>query len=112
MQATPLRLLNAMFWPITIWASLKNLDDHPADDYVERTSPIVATAIAFWVCVLAAFAMQAWSSGVVVVAESGEMFRRARESEMTGVMWFFLPVIYLVGFWLYTLRDEAFPRTK
>ncbi len=104
--------MNAVLWPLTIWASLRNLDQHPADDYVERTSPIVATAVAFWVCAAAAVAVQLWSSGVVVVAEGGEMFRRARESEMTGVLWFFLPVIYLVGFWLYTLRDEAFPRIK
>ena len=26
---------------------------------------------------------------------------------MPGVIWFFLPVIYLVGFWLFTTRDEA-----
>jgi hypothetical protein len=112
MQATPLRLMNAVFWPLTIWASLRNLDDHPADDYVERTSPIVATAVAFWVCVVVAVVVQLWTGGIVVIAEGGEEFRRARQSDMTGVLWFFLPVIYLVGFWLYALRDEAFPRLK
>jgi hypothetical protein len=110
MQATPLRLFNAVLWPLTIWTSLSHLDDHPADDYVERTSPIVATAVAFWICAAAAVAIQLWTSGVVVVAESGEMIRRARDSDMNSVLWFFLPVIYLVGFWLYTVRDEAFPR--
>ena len=111
MAATPLRLLNAVFWPFTIWASLSHLNDHPADDYVERTSPIVATAVAFWICAIAAVAIQLWTSGVVIVGdEAGEMIRRARNSDMSGVLWFFLPVIYLVGFWLYTLRDEAFPR--
>jgi hypothetical protein len=29
---------------------------------------------------------------------------------MTNVLWFFTPVIYLIGFWLYSTRDEAFPR--
>jgi hypothetical protein len=110
MQATPLRLFNAVLWPLTIWTSLSHLDDHPADDYVQRTSPIVATAVAFWICAAAAIAAQLWSTGVVVAAESGELIQRVRSSDVMGVLWFFLPVIYLIGFWLYSLRDEAFPR--
>ena len=111
MAATPLRLLNAVFWPVTIWTSLSHFDDHPADDYVERTSPIVATAVAFWICVAAAFALQLWSAGVIVVGEDGgEIMRRFRTYDMTNVLWFFTPVIYLIGFWLYSTRDEAYPR--
>lgn len=110
MQATPLRLMNAVLWPLTIWTSLTHLEEHPADDYVERTSPIVATAVAFWICAAAVVAVQLWTSGVVVVAETGETFRRVRDSDLSGVVWFFLPVIYLVGFWLFTSRDEAYPR--
>ena len=53
MAAAPVRFLNAAAWPLTIWTSLSHLDDHPADDYVERTSPIVATAVAFWLCFIA-----------------------------------------------------------
>jgi hypothetical protein len=112
MQATPFRLFNAVFWPLTIWTSLSHLDDHSADDYVERTSPIVATAVAFWIFAAAAVTVQLWSTGVVVAAESGELIQRVRSSDMMGVLWFFLPVIYLIGFWLYTVRDEAFPRVK
>jgi hypothetical protein len=111
MRAAPLRLLNAVLWPVTIWTSLTHLDEHPADDYVERTSPIVASSIAFWLCAAAAIAVQLWSSGVLVLGgEDDELIRRTRNTEIVGVFWFFLPVIYLVGFWLYTLRDEAFPR--
>jgi hypothetical protein len=111
MAATPFRLLNAVFWPLTIWTSLSHLDDHAADDYVERTSPIVATAVAFWICAIAAVAIQLWSTGVIIVGDdAGDVIRRARSSDMSGVLLFFLPVIYLVGFWLYTARDEAFPR--
>jgi hypothetical protein len=110
MAATPFRLFHAVFWPLTIWTSLSHLDDHPADDYVERTSPIVATAVAFWICAVAAVAIQIWSAGVLVIGdEGGEMVRRVRNSNMTGVLWFFLPVIYVVGFWLHTLREETFP---
>jgi hypothetical protein len=109
MTATPLRLVNAVLWPLTIWLSLTRLDDHPADDYVERTSPIVATAVAFWICAIAAVMVQYWSNGTIVVGEN-DTFRIVRDTDMTGVLWFFLPVIYIAGFWLYTARDEAFPR--
>lgn len=111
MQATPLRLLNAAFWPVTIWTSLSHLDDHPADDYVERTSPIVATAVAFWICIAALVALVFWQSGgAVIFGSDGDAVRRLRHTEGVGVFWFFLPVIYLVGFWLFTSRDEAYPR--
>jgi hypothetical protein len=53
MAAAPLRFIGAVAWPLTIWTSLTKLENHPADDYVERTSPIVATAVAFWLCFIA-----------------------------------------------------------
>jgi hypothetical protein len=109
MRAAPLRLMSAVFWPVTIWTSLSHLEEHPADDYVERTSPIVASAVAFWICVVAAIAAQVWSSGTVL-GNGGAVFRVIRDGDMAGVLWFFLPVLYLVGFWLFTARDEAFPR--
>lgn len=111
MKATPFRLLNAAFWPLTIWGSLSHLDDHPADDYVERTSPIVASAVAFWICVAAMIAAYLWSGGgPLILGDDGDAVRVVRENNIAGVLWFFLPVIYLVGFWLFTTRDEAFPR--
>lgn len=112
MQATPLRLLNAVFWPFTIWTSLTHLEEHPADDYVERTSPIVATAVAFWICIAALIAMSLWQSGgAVIFGSDGDAVRRLRSTDGIGVFWFFLPVVYLVGFWLFTARDEAYPRS-
>ena len=53
MASTPMRFLNVAAWPLSIWTSLTHFGNHPADDYVERTFPIVATAIAFWICVAA-----------------------------------------------------------
>lgn len=112
MRAAPLRLLNAVFWPLTIWSSLTHLDEHPADDYVERTSPIVASAIAFWICVMAVIAMTMWANGgsMILGLDGEEGVRRVRHSDLIDVLWFFLPVVYLVGFWLFTSRDEAYPR--
>lgn len=111
MQATPSPLFSALLWPLTVWASLAHLNDHAADDYVVRTSPIVATAVAFAVAVAAAIMVQLWSSGgVLIEGLDGDVVRRTRSSDMPGVLWFFVPVIYLIGLWLYTLREEAYPR--
>lgn len=110
MKATPLRLISALVWPLSIWTSLTHLEEHPADDYVERTSPIVASAVAFWICVAAAIGVHMWSAGGVTIFSDEGAVQRVRQTELSGVLWFFLPVIYLVGFWLYTARDEAFPR--
>jgi len=113
MRAAPMRFVMAALWPLTIWTSLSHLEDHPADDYVERTSPIVATAIAFWVCagILVAFAI--YFSGTFTVlggeGDAGVTYMR-RPPAIADVFWFFLPVIYVIGFWLFTSRDEAFPR--
>jgi hypothetical protein len=115
MRAAPLRFLNAAFWPLTIWFSLTHLEEHPADDYVERTSPIVATAIAFWIClaalvVLASPSVAAIGGGLLGEGEDAVAFVRRAPGAVVDVLWFFLPALYVVGFWLFTARDEAFPR--
>ena len=114
MAAAPLRFLNAAAWPLTIWTSLSRLDDHPADDYVERTSPIVATAIAFWLCFVALLVL----ANPAVTSIGGSMeggedvvtFIRRAPGAIVAVLWFMTPVLYVVGFWLFTSREEAFPR--
>jgi hypothetical protein len=112
MAAAPVRFLSAAAWPLTIWSSLTHLEEHSADDYVERTSPIVATAVAFWVCA-AALVFIAYVSGSFSVLDDGggDAVTMAPRwaGAASGVLWFFLPVIYLVGLWLFTSRDEAFP---
>jgi len=113
MVATPTRFLSAALWPVTIWSSLTKLENHSADDYVERTSPIVATAVAFWVCAAALIFVAYVSGGLNVLADGaeGESVTMAPRwaSATSGVLWFFLPVIYVIGLWLFTSRDEAFP---
>jgi len=114
MAAAPLRFLNAAAWPLTIWTSLSHLDDHPADDYVERTSPIVATAIAFWLCFIAllVLANPAVTSigGSIDGGEGVVTFIRRTPGAIVDVLWFITPVLYVIGFWLFTKREEAFPR--
>lgn len=114
MRATPLRLFSALLWPFTIWTSLTHLEEHPADDYVERTSPIVASAIGFWVCLIA-LVLLANPTAIAIggMFDDGEEVTalvRRTPGAIVGVLWFFLPLIYLIGFWLFTTRDEAYPR--
>lgn len=112
MRAAPIRFFNAALWPLTIWMSLTHLDEHPADDYVERTSPIVATAIGFWVTIGALVAMQLYGYRVVEIVSDNEVarvFLRGPDAAV-GVIAFIAPVLYVIGFWLFTARDERFPR--
>jgi hypothetical protein len=114
MAANPARFLSAALWPVTIWSSLTQLEKHSADDYVERTSPIVATAVGFWICAAALVFVAYVSGGLNVLADGvdGETVTMAPRwaSAVSGVLWFLLPVIYAIGLWLFTARDEAFPR--
>lgn len=115
MRTAPVRFLNAALWPLAIWSSLTHLEEHPADDYVERTSPIVATAIAFWLCVVA-LALVSWIAigRVQIFGEGADMVSTRMVPQWTQpalqALWFFTPALYVVGFWLFTARDEAFPR--
>ena len=114
MAAAPVRFINAAAWPLTIWTTLSHFDDHSADDYVERTSPIVATAVAFWVCFIALIVLA--NPAVMAVggfADDGSelvTFVRRTPSTIVGVLWLVTPLLYAVGFWMFTSRDEAFPR--
>lgn len=114
MAAAPVRFLNAAAWPLTIWTSLSHLEEHSTDDYVERTSPIVATAVAFWLCFIALLVL----ANPAVTAIGGLLddgsevvtFVRRAPGAIVGVLWLVTPVLYVIGFWLFTSRDEAFPR--
>lgn len=114
MAAAPVRFINAAAWPLTIWTSLTHFEEHAADDFVERTFPIVASAIAFWLCfialiVLANPAVVAIGGGMEDEASVSTFIRRA-PGAVVDVLWFITPVIYVIGFWLFTARAERFPR--
>lgn len=109
----PTGLFAAIFWPITVWTSVSNFEKHSADDYVERTSPIAGTAIAFWLCVAALIVVQVVLGGALNIgADDGNAALRVTRSmpEVTGVLWFFLPIIYIAGFWMMHSRSEEYPK--
>jgi hypothetical protein len=114
MAFAPPRFLSSAAWPLTIWTSLTHFRDHPADDYVERTFPIVATAIAFWFCLLLlAYFATSGASGVAIGMEDGEAavrLSRRGAAVLSSVLWIFLPALYAVGLWLFNAREERFPR--
>ena len=115
MAAAPIRVLGAAAWPLTIWSSLTRLEDHPVDDYVERTSPIVASAIAFWVCVaLLAFTLSMSGGPTITLGDVGVDEANLRlvprwPAVATPVLLLFLGAIYIVGCWLFNAREEEFP---
>lgn len=113
MAAAPVRFIHAAAWPLTIWTSLTQLEQHAADDFVERTSPIVATAVAFWICLVALVVL----ANPAVIAIGGEMeggesvvtFIRRTPGAIVDVLWLVTPGLYVIGLWLFASREEAFP---
>lgn len=87
------RWVRTALWPVSVWPSLKDIDNHPADSYVERTSPIVAAAIGFW----------------LVIAVLGILWVSDGPRSVFQVFLFFLPVLYVVGAFLFLNREENFP---
>lgn len=114
MQAASARFMNAVLWPLTIWTSLTHLEEHPADDYVERTTPIVATAIGFWVCTIALLILANPPLMHTSVSIDGgapvTTFFRMVPVQAIAALWFFVPALYAIGAWLFSTRDEAYPR--
>jgi hypothetical protein len=111
---SPMRLLNSALWPLTIWPSVFNLEKHPADNYAERTFPLIATALGFWVCVaLLAVTLMQGGPAVTFGGDTGEglvaHISPGWADGVSGVLWFFLPALYVIGLWLFVARDEAFP---
>jgi hypothetical protein len=106
MAAAPVRFINAAAWPLTIWTSLSHLDDHPADDYVERTSPIVATAVAFWLCFIALIVLA--NPAVMAVGgladDGSELVTFVRRTAPSSASLIVTPVLYAIGFWMFTAR--------
>lgn len=92
MQGVQSRLINAAMWPVTVWMSFAHFNDHAADDYVERTAPIVAVAIAFWLMTGAALALWLVNGPINVFS----------------VLLVFLPVIYVIGLAMFSAREEKF----
>ena len=109
-MAASARLLNVALWPLTVWQSFTQFGKHSADDYVERTTPIIATAIGFWVCLIALIVLANPPLMHSAVSVDGDtpvavFFRRIPVEAITA-LWFFVPSLYVIGFWLYSTREN------
>ncbi len=108
--AAPMRFLSAAFWPLSVWTSLTHLDEHGADDYVERTFPIIATAVGFWICALALAAMTIAGGASLAIfdGDGGVETLRRTTPAAAQALWLILPTLYVIGFWLFTAREERY----
>lgn len=114
MQKAPNKLLQSIFWPISVWPSFTHVEEHPADDYVERTTPIIGTAIGFWACAGALIAMWLINLPVMTSVEAEGATLGARVNSLGGdtarqVLLFFLPLLYVAGFWMFAQREDDYP---
>jgi hypothetical protein len=82
-------------WPVSVWLSFRQFEHHAADDYVELTSPIMAAAVCFWLCV-------GWIAGIFVF--NGTL------GNLQALAWI-TPVVYLIGLALYVNRERHFSKS-
>ena len=107
--------LNAAFWPITVWPSLARVEEHAADDFAGRSAPIVAFAIAFWACVIGLVVLYlSLQSRMMTVTSEGIdvhlLLSHQGWRTAFGVVLLFTPLIYAIGFWLFTMREVRYPK--
>jgi hypothetical protein len=108
------KLVQSIFWPISVWPSFTHVEEHPADDYVEQTTPIIGTAIGFWACVGGLLILWLLNlpqlNNVVVEGVSLRTSLSSRAGDTAfQVLLFFLPVLYVAGFWMFAQREEEYP---
>ncbi|HWA00822.1 MAG TPA: hypothetical protein VG841_10975 [Caulobacterales bacterium] len=113
MRNAPLRFAAAALWPLSIWTSFSHLKEHPADDYVERTTPIVVCAVAFWIAFLTFVGLSVMLQDhlATVAQDDAQVLVRVSDRRwrpFADVLLYFLPAIYLTGLWLFSSRAERF----
>ena len=109
------RLIQSIFWPVSVWPSFSHMEQHAADDYVERTTPILSTALGFWICAGGVFAIWlADQTGILVSGDvggahqSGRVFPHGWDTAF-GMLSVFLVLLYVIGFWMFASREDDYP---
>lgn len=103
-QRQPNKWLQSVFWFISCLPSFQHIPKHAADDYVGRTSPLLGTALAFWIGAIAAIALALIANDVI----PGDISWRSMDT-VQSVVWLFLGVIYIAGFWMFANREDDYP---
>ena len=96
--------IQAIFWPISVLPSFQHIPKHSADDYVGRTSPILGTAFAFWICALGAIVLWLMTSGIFLA----DLLWRGADTAFSVVL-LFVGVLYIAGFWMFANREDDYP---
>ena len=110
------KIIQSIFWPVSVWPSFGHMEAHPADDYVERTTPIMSTAVGFWICAGSVLALWlASQTGILArididgVTGSAVRVPTRGVDVALGVLMFFLPLLYIAGFWMFHSREDDYP---
>ncbi|MGE3867047.1 MAG: hypothetical protein AB7G04_09050 [Hyphomonadaceae bacterium] len=82
-------------WPVSVWISIREFSKHGGDDSVELSSPILASAVAFWGA-LAGIAFVWFTNGALL--------------DFQLLLWF-TPIIYAVGLGFYITRERAYEQS-
>ena len=113
MSTTPSKLVQSVFWPISVWPSFTHVEEHPADDYVEQTTPILGTAVGFWACMIGLIAIWVLNLPILTNLEIEGVQMIARMTHSAGaveqVLVLFLLVLYATGFWMFYNREGKYP---
>src|SRR5262249_11876912 len=103
-QPVSVKLFQSVFWFISCLPSLGHFKDHAADDYVGRTSPLLGTTFAFWVCAVALIVLVLMASGALL-----QQFAWRGMDTAVDVAALFLVVLYIAGFWMFWNREGDYP---
>ena len=104
--------LQTVLWPIAVWPSFLHIAKHPNDDFVERTTPIIGTAIGFWACVAGVVLAQLATASRAIRVDgvvSNSLPGWSGADTIFGVLVFFLPLLYIAGFWMFGEREQKYP---
>ena len=104
MQSPFSKWFQTIFWPISCLPSFGHIPKHSADDYVGRTSPLLATAFAFWICAIVVVVLLLITNGIAL----GDLNWRGAPT-ILGVLELFLLVIYASGFYMFANREDDYP---
>ena len=107
MSNTPAKPVNkwiqSIFWFISVLPSFQHIPNHSADDYVGRTSPLLATTFGFWIALAATLVLMLISNGTLAQFS----WRGIGTALTVGEV--FVGVLYVAGFWQFFSREEVYP---
>lgn len=98
------KLFQSIFWFISCLPSFQHIPKHTADDYVGRTSPLLATTAAFWIAAIALIVVWGIANGMFM---TNMAWRGIENAVDVGAL--FVLVLYIAGFYQFFNRETDYP---